>query len=178
MHAEKSDDAAQGPPGAGPILDEIRLCVAKRKNRTLSRLIPVESLQDQACVLIFATYCIPTSSMSYSNELMEAREAVDRGFSETVSKIIESKDGCTMAFFDSSGHPVSTTGATAVDILDVMDAFSESRIFQTLELGCCRTYSHHQLKTRGLTCLIVISGPQEALDEMRLTVWSLFTGDA
>lgn len=139
--------------------------------RALSRLVQGEPSGNQGYLLIFASYEIPVSSTVYSTELIEARDRVDGSFNHVAASVVRKLPcGSSISCFDSSGHEVCSNTPRSIDIMDIMDLLSTSSHFKTLELGCCRTYSHRLLKTRCLTCLIVISGEAEEISTIRSNV--------
>ena len=41
---------------------------------------------------------------------------------------------------------------------DILEGLSRPDLYKTLKLGCCRTFSHHMLETRGLTVALIYLG--------------------
>jgi hypothetical protein len=90
--------------------------------------------------------------------MVDERDKVDRILGE-LHHALEQKVLARKPFlmWDTSGYPLSIKSNVNLDLLDLIECIPESGIFNAIELGCCRTYSHIVLKTRCLSGILIVA---------------------
>ena len=147
-------------------LDSVPLDLNDTKDRRLLAMIAQESSADSWLFLI--NFHISGTTLSYSSDLIEARERVDEVFSEGVREVNRNKQpGRFILAFDSTGSSVDGPLANSIDIFEFLDHLHARKLYKTLELGCCRTYSHHVLKTNCLVCVALFQGQQHVAESLK-----------
>lgn len=107
--------------------------------------------------IYFINISIKESSSIHSSILVDERNKVDRILSELHQELDQKVLGRKpFLMWDTSGHPLSVKSNVNLDLLDLIECMPESGIFNTIELGCCRTYSHIVLKTRCLSGILIV----------------------
>jgi hypothetical protein len=120
------------------------------------------------CTVVLFNYSIDTTSMALSAALLSEREVIDTMFQEKILALewLKAHED-RVVFCDSTGTSVGCGSAyQTIDLLDLIDAVASAKIYETLELGCCRTYSHHKLKTRCLACVGLVFGDRNQVNEI------------
>jgi hypothetical protein len=154
-------------------LDSVPLDLNDPKDRRLVSAVTQESSAQFWVFLI--NFRIPASTLSYSSDLIEARERVDRVFSEGVSELkLNIQPGEVLLTFDSTGFSVDGPLASSIDVFEYLDYLHARKLYKTLELGCCRTYSHHVFKTNCLVCVAVYRGKQNGAESLKARLLDYF----
>ena len=126
-----------------------------KKNNAIAQIV-----QDDPHTIALLSFQIPESTMTYSKQLLGCEKAVDDVFYRLIDDISADEE---FVVIDSSGvvtkFPQKTQLHYKFPIYDLVESFPE--FFQTIELGCCITYSHHVFKTKCLTCAVItnVSSP-------------------
>ena len=145
------------------------LCIkaCHRVFRVCTRMIPHLLQAPDMCAILFFNFPLNCSTMGLSAELLKSRDEVDAQFCDRLSRLQYLQDIQTRTvFFDSSGTNVSAGDVKEIDLLDLMDSIAYAKLYETLELGCCRTYSHHKFKTRCLACVGFVFGTSDIVTQI------------
>ena len=126
----------------------------------LLRCFPNLSLEGDCLTHIsLISYRLTESNMSYSILLLSERERVDSTFADSCEYMLSRMPaGTKLSGYDSSGHPCIGDSHLPLDIFELIESLPDRSLFQTMELGCCRVYSHHFLKTYCFVCVVIITG--------------------
>lgn len=126
--------------------------------------------------LILLNYEINESTMSYSDLLIECKDLVDTDFHAKLNSIQnEHRLPDQFASVDSSGSFSHQRTQGSLPMQDILEGLSRPDLYKTLELGCCRTYSHHTLGTRCLTVALVYLGDRSDWVTFKQNIVSVFS---
>jgi len=111
----------------------------------------------------FITFSIEESSLIYSPAFIVCRDKINTKC-EDLARYLSESTGVTRWYmvdpqgdisrFQSGNPPENLHGS--FPMYELIESTSGTRhILNTMELGCCVTYSHHIFKTKCITCAII-----------------------